>query len=79
MRGTHKTWIPLVPRGHFALLRTDLYIHPRGPHGSDGCVVLEKDDFNFLRSLLSSSPGKSIVAQLQVVELPALTTKYFNL
>jgi hypothetical protein len=76
-RGTHATWIPIEPEMHFALGRTDLYIHKEGPHGSDGCIVLSEKDFDMLRGILKAAPevGGS-VADLTVVDLlPPLTTK----
>ena len=75
-RGSHG-WIPIEPTMHFALGRTDLFIHPQGPHGSDGCIVLAPNDYLTLRGLLSSAPkGATSVGDLDVVEMVApLTTR----
>jgi hypothetical protein len=76
-RGTHPTWIPIEPSMHFALGRTDLYIHPEGQHGSDGCIVLTLNDFNILRGLLEKAPiiGNSVAGLDVVATAPPLTTR----
>ena len=41
--------------------RDGFYIHGRGPHGSDGCVVpMKQDDFSTLLTLLERSRGGTL-------------------
>ena len=50
-------YCPTMGRGGF-------YIHGRGPHGSDGCIVpLEKSQFDKLMSALEASKGGSLWVQ----------------
>jgi hypothetical protein len=67
-----KGWIPIEPRFHFALGRTDLYIHPEGRHGSDGCIVLFRGDYDSLRAACDvaalSGDGRT-AGELKVVDL----------
>jgi hypothetical protein len=44
--------------------RGGFYIHGQGPHGSDGCIVPSKDDFQgFMEKLKVSKGGKLHVSQ----------------
>jgi hypothetical protein len=40
--------------------RGGFYIHGPGPHGSDGCIVIEKDAFASLMAKLTASKGGSL-------------------
>lgn len=48
----HPTWIPIRPRHHLAFGRGPFFIHGPGPHGSDGCIVVSRDDLDLLRSIV---------------------------
>jgi len=44
--------------------RDGFYIHGRGPHGSDGCIVpLDKAQFNDLMKALTDSHGGTLVVE----------------
>lgn len=48
-------WIPIGPvRG-----RTHIYIHPKGTH-TDGCIVLEKSDFDRVKAIVAKDGGGKI-------------------
>jgi hypothetical protein len=69
-----RRWIPIEPYLHFALGRDSFAIHSEGPHGSDGCIVVHRDDYRFLYTTARSAPGSSrIVGRLEVVDLPSLS------
>ena len=41
--------------------RDGFYIHGQGPHGSDGCIVLAYSDLQKLKTLLTKTPGGTLV------------------
>jgi hypothetical protein len=44
--------------------RDGFYIHGRGPHGSDGCIVpLDKTEFSNLMKALTKSHGGTLVVE----------------
>lgn len=52
----------LVPRRGDMMGRRGFFIHGRGPHGSDGCIVpLDASQFKQLMSALTSSNGGSLM------------------
>jgi hypothetical protein len=54
----------LLPRGPLPGGRGGFYIHGRGPHGSDGCLVpVKNDDFKTLMELLRKSEGGTLVVR----------------
>src|SRR5271157_856860 len=44
--------------------RDGFYIHARGPHGSDGCIVpLDRTQFSILMAALSKSRGGTLIVE----------------
>jgi hypothetical protein len=48
--------------GNWMLGRSDFFIHGRGPHGSDGCIV-PSDKFQDLMDALTDSGGGTLVVE----------------
>ncbi len=50
----------LQPSGPLVNNRGGFYIHGRGPHGSDGCLVLERTDLNPLLDQIARDKGGTL-------------------